>query len=167
MFRSNFKRRKLQERTEWFPVKAFGRRAEIAGKYLHKGSRVYLEGRKRTESWEDKKTGTELQGSRLRRPDRVPGFSQQWQWKIHAGRESRRTQDIFRGCPLLSDINRNLELAPEPNRKRLGVCKNACQVVGLNWRPYLFPIRTSAPPSDRLLPRGGRGLTLIGVRRAP
>jgi single-strand DNA-binding protein len=38
-------------------VKAFGRRAEIAGEYLHKGSRVYLEGRKRTEPWEDKKTG--------------------------------------------------------------------------------------------------------------
>ncbi len=47
----------LQERTEWFGVKAFGRRAEIAGEYLHKGSRVYLEGRKRTESWDDKKTG--------------------------------------------------------------------------------------------------------------
>jgi single-strand DNA-binding protein len=48
----------LQERTEWFAVKAFGRRAEIVGKYLHKGSRVYLEGRKRTESWDDKKTGS-------------------------------------------------------------------------------------------------------------
>ena len=47
----------MQERTEWFAIKAFGRRAEIAGEYLHKGSRVYLEGRKRTESWEDKKTG--------------------------------------------------------------------------------------------------------------
>lgn len=47
----------LQERTEWFGIKAFGRRAEIAGEYLHKGSRVYLEGRKRTESWDDKKTG--------------------------------------------------------------------------------------------------------------
>jgi len=47
----------LQERTEWFSVKAFGRRAEIAGEYLHKGSRVYLEGRKRTESWDNKKTG--------------------------------------------------------------------------------------------------------------
>lgn len=44
----------LQERTEWFAVKAFGRRAEIAGEYLHKGSRIYLEGRKRTESWDDK-----------------------------------------------------------------------------------------------------------------
>jgi len=48
----------LQERTEWLSVKAFGRRAEIAGKCLHKGSRVYLEGRKRTESWDDKKTGS-------------------------------------------------------------------------------------------------------------
>lgn len=47
----------LQEHTEWFAVKTFGRRAEIAGEYLHKGSRVFLEGRKRTESWDDKKTG--------------------------------------------------------------------------------------------------------------
>src|SRR6266536_5755565 len=47
----------FQERTEWFAIKAFGRRAEIAGEYLHKGSRVYLEGRKRTESWDDNKTG--------------------------------------------------------------------------------------------------------------
>jgi single-strand DNA-binding protein len=47
----------LQEQTEWFAVKAFGRRAEVIGEYLHKGSRVYLEGRKRTESWDDKQTG--------------------------------------------------------------------------------------------------------------
>jgi single-strand DNA-binding protein len=47
----------LQEHTEWFAVKAFGRRAEVIGEYLHKGSRVYLEGRKRTESWDDKQTG--------------------------------------------------------------------------------------------------------------
>jgi single-strand DNA-binding protein len=46
-----------RERTEWFAVKAFGRRAEVVGEYLHRGSRVYLEGRKRTESWDDKKTG--------------------------------------------------------------------------------------------------------------
>ena len=49
--------RRIAVRTEWFAIKAFGRRAEIAGEYLHKGSRVYLEGRKRTESWEDKRTG--------------------------------------------------------------------------------------------------------------
>jgi single-strand DNA-binding protein len=38
-------------------VKAFNRLAEIAGEHLHKGSRIYLEGRKRTESWDDKQTG--------------------------------------------------------------------------------------------------------------
>jgi len=47
----------LQEHTEWFAVKAFGRKAEVIGEYLHKGSRVYVEGRKRTESWDDKQTG--------------------------------------------------------------------------------------------------------------
>ena len=47
----------LQEHTEWFAVKTFGRRAEVVGEHLHKGSRVYLEGRKRTESWDDKQTG--------------------------------------------------------------------------------------------------------------
>ncbi len=48
----------LQEHTEWFAVKAFGRQAEIVGENLHKGSRVYLEGRKRTESWDDKQTSS-------------------------------------------------------------------------------------------------------------
>jgi single-strand DNA-binding protein len=48
---------KLQEHTEWFGVKAFNRLAEIAGEHLHKGSRIYLEGRKRKESWDDKQTG--------------------------------------------------------------------------------------------------------------
>ena len=47
----------LREHTEWFGVKAFNRLAEVAGEHLHKGSRIYLEGRKRTESWDDKQTG--------------------------------------------------------------------------------------------------------------
>ena len=48
---------KLPEHTEWFTVKVFNRLAEIAGEHLQKGSRIYLEGRKRTESWDDKQTG--------------------------------------------------------------------------------------------------------------
>ena len=47
-----------QEHTEWFAVKAFHCLAEIAGEHLHKGSRIYVEGRKRTESWDDKQTGS-------------------------------------------------------------------------------------------------------------
>ncbi len=35
----------------------WGKQAELAGQYLHKGSCIYLEGRLNVESWEDKTTG--------------------------------------------------------------------------------------------------------------
>ena len=41
-----------QERTEWHNVVCFARLGEIAGEYLRKGSKVYIEGSLRTDSWE-------------------------------------------------------------------------------------------------------------------
>ena len=41
-----------RERTEWHTVVCFGRQAEICGEYLHKGSKVYIEGRLQTRSWD-------------------------------------------------------------------------------------------------------------------
>ncbi|WP_105101938.1 single-stranded DNA-binding protein [Microbulbifer pacificus] len=46
-----------QERTEWHRVVFFNRLAEIAGEYLRKGSKVYLEGSLRTRKWQDKQSG--------------------------------------------------------------------------------------------------------------
>ncbi|MFA0810520.1 single-stranded DNA-binding protein [Microbulbifer epialgicus] len=46
-----------QERTEWHRVVFFNRLAEIAGEYLRKGSKVYVEGSLRTRKWQDKNTG--------------------------------------------------------------------------------------------------------------
>jgi single-strand DNA-binding protein len=46
-----------QEETEWFNIDAWGRLAELTNEYLSKGKKVYVEGRLRTESWEDKNTG--------------------------------------------------------------------------------------------------------------
>ncbi|SFV60955.1 Single-stranded DNA-binding protein [hydrothermal vent metagenome] len=43
-----------QEKTEWHRISLFGRLAEIAGQYLHKGSKVYVEGSLRTRKWQDK-----------------------------------------------------------------------------------------------------------------
>jgi single-strand DNA-binding protein len=43
-----------QERTEWHRVVLFNRLGEIAGEYLRKGSKVYLEGSLRTRKWQDK-----------------------------------------------------------------------------------------------------------------
>lgn len=44
----------LQERTEWHRIVFFNRLAEIVGEYLHKGSKVYVEGSLRTRKWQDK-----------------------------------------------------------------------------------------------------------------
>ena len=40
--------------TEWHSCTAFGKLAEIIGEYVKKGSQVYIEGRLRTEKWQDK-----------------------------------------------------------------------------------------------------------------
>ena len=46
-----------QERTEWVTVVAWRAQAEIAEKYLRKGSKVYVEGKLQTRTWEDKQGG--------------------------------------------------------------------------------------------------------------
>jgi len=43
-----------KEATEWHSVVFFDRMAEIAGQYLKKGSKVYIEGSLRTRKWQDK-----------------------------------------------------------------------------------------------------------------
>ncbi len=43
-----------KEETEWHQVSLFDRLAEIAGEYLKKGRPVYIEGRLKTEKWQDK-----------------------------------------------------------------------------------------------------------------
>src|SRR6059058_3874824 len=60
---------KLMSQTEWHTVVLWRGLAELAQKYLHKGSLVYIEGRLRTRSWEDKegnrKFATEVVGDNL------------------------------------------------------------------------------------------------------
>ena len=41
-----------QERTEWHRITAWGKLAEICGQYLSKGRQVYIEGRIRSDTWE-------------------------------------------------------------------------------------------------------------------
>src|SRR5208282_3536355 len=46
-----------QDRTEWHNLVAWLRTAEIIGEYVKKGSKIYVEGRLQTSSWDDKTTG--------------------------------------------------------------------------------------------------------------
>jgi single-strand DNA-binding protein len=46
-----------QERTEWHNIIAWQRLAEIAGEYVQKGSKLYIEGKLQTSSWEDRQSG--------------------------------------------------------------------------------------------------------------
>ena len=60
---------KLISQTEWHTIVLWRGLAELAQKYLHKGSQVYIEGRLKTRSWEDKegnkKFATEIVGDNL------------------------------------------------------------------------------------------------------
>lgn len=46
-----------QERVEWHNIVAWQRLAEIAGEYVHKGKKLFIEGRLQTSSWQDKQNG--------------------------------------------------------------------------------------------------------------
>jgi len=59
-----------QDRTEWHNIVLWQRLAEVASQYLKKGNKVYIEGRLRTDSWDDKQSGqkkymTQIVGSDL------------------------------------------------------------------------------------------------------
>ena len=49
----NQQTQELVSETEWHRVVMFGRTAEVAKEYLHKGNPVYIEGRLRTRKWQD------------------------------------------------------------------------------------------------------------------
>lgn len=66
-----------QERTEWVTCVAWKVQADIAEKYLRKGSKLYVEGKLQTRQWEDKQGGgkryaTEVQVERFMMLDGRP-----------------------------------------------------------------------------------------------
>jgi single-strand DNA-binding protein len=65
-----------QEQTEWFRVIAGGRLAEVCSQYLSKGSKVYIEGRLSTRSWEgadgQKRFSVEISANEMQMLDTRP-----------------------------------------------------------------------------------------------
>jgi single-strand DNA-binding protein len=97
-----------QERTEWHSIVAWKRLAEIVGEYVAKGSKVYIEGKIQTSSWQDRQSGerkyrTEivardllLLGSRVNSDDDHQGLSHDWNedQTSHAGSGEIVDEDI-------------------------------------------------------------------------
>jgi single-strand DNA-binding protein len=59
-----------KENTEWHRVVFFGKLAEVCGQYLQKGKKIYVEGRIRTNKWQDKdgndRYTTEIVGNEMK-----------------------------------------------------------------------------------------------------
>jgi single-strand DNA-binding protein len=80
-----------QERTEWHRVVFFNKLAEIVAQYVKKGSKLYVEGQLRTQSWEQdgvKRYTTEVIASEMQMLDsRQDGGQQQSQQAPNASRQ--------------------------------------------------------------------------------
>ena len=98
------------EQTEWHRVVAFRKLAEICADYLRKGSKVYIEGKLQTRSWEKngvKMYSTEIVAQEMKMLDSRPANSS------HEGGFEARTNkstkndatDIFKDVPFHSNLN--------------------------------------------------------------
>jgi single-strand DNA-binding protein len=54
-----------KESTEWVNVTAFGKLGEIIGKYCVKGSQIWLQGRLKTDKYQDKETGADRYSTKI------------------------------------------------------------------------------------------------------
>jgi len=84
-----------QERTEWHNIVMYRRLAEIAGEYLKKGSKVYIEGKLQTSKWQDQSTGqdrykTEINANEMQMLDsRGQGGGQQGGYGQQQGQQQQ------------------------------------------------------------------------------
>lgn len=93
----------MQERTEWHRVVFFNKLAEIAGEYLRKGSKVYVEGSLRTRKWQgqdgsDRYT-TEIVGSEMQMLDGKSDKPQEHQHQSAAPAPSEPSPDFDDDIP--------------------------------------------------------------------
>lgn len=69
--RSKDKSGEWREQTEWHTVVAYARMAEVMELYVKKGSKLYIEGKIETRSWEDARTGEKKYQTQIKIEDLV------------------------------------------------------------------------------------------------
>ncbi|WP_373001535.1 single-stranded DNA-binding protein [Marinobacter sp.] len=89
----------LVPKTEWHRVVLFGKVAEVAGQYLRKGSKVYIEGKLQTRKWQNK------EGQDVYTTEVVVDISGQMQMLDSRGGEGGMNQGAPAGRPQQSGYN--------------------------------------------------------------
>lgn len=83
-----------KEQTEWHRIVIYQRLAEIAGEYLKKGSKVYIEGKLKTRRWTDKdgieRYTTEIVANELQMLDSNPAAQQGGQSNGNQGQKPQQ-----------------------------------------------------------------------------
>ena len=106
----------LRENTEWHNIVAWRANADVAERFIHKGTQIYVEGRLRTRSYTDqagvKKFTTEIQADTIqllgRRPD-ADGAPQQGGYPSQGGYQQRPAQPQGYSAPQTQGYS-----APQP-----------------------------------------------------
>lgn len=89
----------LVPKTEWHRIVMFGKVAEVAGQYLRKGSKVYIEGKLQTRKWQNK------EGQDVYTTEVVVDINGQMQMLDSRGAEGGANQGAPAGRPQQSDYN--------------------------------------------------------------
>lgn len=92
-----------QERTEWHRIVVWGRLAEICNQYLRKGSKVFIEGRLQTRSWEtqdgQKRYTTEVVARDMQMLDSRGDFDSGGSMSEGPGQPPEGPRDVRSGSP--------------------------------------------------------------------
>lgn len=109
-----------QERTEWHRIVFFNRLAEIAGQYLRKGSKIYVEGSMRTRKWQDQngadRYATEIVASEMQMLDSIGsaisgGQHQQQHARPEHNQQSQQahqSQSSSNSVPSIDDLDEDI-----------------------------------------------------------
>lgn len=85
-----------KEAVEFHNIVMWGRLAEIAGQYLRKGSKIFIEGRLQTRNWQDqsgnKRYSTEIIAENMQMLDRKPQGASPFQPAATPAVQSQKTQ---------------------------------------------------------------------------
>ncbi len=104
-----------QEETEWHNITAWNKQADAMGQYLRKGSTVYIEGKLKTQSWEDngvKKFKTDIVVKNFQFLDSKPEGQQQSQGQQQGFGQPQQQQQGF-GQP-------QQQQAQQPQQQQMG-----------------------------------------------